>query len=196
MGARKAIVIDNMEAYVSRWLIAEYSEASRVAEERGVNLYVAGLVPGELESILAKRGVRILREAESLCNRPDAVLLDMRAPKTLDPMEAEGASCFIVGGIMGDRPPRGRTILLYHKYPYAARRNLGTLQLSVDGTVKVLTKILSGTPMSEIKVVYPVKLAINSPMGLVEVELPFAYPVERGEPWIPGEVVKLLKSGL
>ncbi len=196
MSAGRVIVIDNMEAYTSMWLAAEYGEASRVAEEHGINLYITGLIPGELESILAKRGIKILREAESLCNRPDAVLLDMRASKTLDPLEALGVSCFIIGGIMGDHPPRGRTILLYHKYPYAAKRNLGRLQLSVDGTVKVLTKILSGTPVSEVEIMYPVKLTVNSPMGLVEIELPFAYPVERGKPWIPEEVVKLLKSML
>jgi ribosome biogenesis SPOUT family RNA methylase Rps3 len=190
------IVIDNMEVRVSRWVLEEYVEAYRVARSRGVKLYVSGLVTHELEALLARRGVEVIWDSRSLCNRPDSILLDLWAEKTLDPLEVWGARCFIVGGIMGDHPPRGRTRLLYDKYPYAARRNIGPLQFSVDGTVKMLVKILGGMRVDEIEIAYPVTIEVKGPLGVVEVELPYAYPVEGGRPMVPEGIVRLLERGI
>ncbi len=193
---RQIIVIDNLEVKASRWVVEEYVEAFHVARSSGFKLYVSGLVTPELEALLARRGVEILGDSRSLCNRPDSILLDLWAEKTLDPLEAWGASCFIIGGIMGDHPPRGRTRLLYDKYPYAARRNIGPLQFSVDGTVKVLVKILKGMKVEEIKVEYPVTLEVKTPLGTIVVELPYAYPLEGERPMVPEGIVRLIEKGI
>lgn len=193
---RWVIVIDNMETRVTRWIVEEYYESARVAESHGLELYISGLLTGELEALLARRGVRILRDSVSVCNRPDSILLDLWADKTLDPGEVWGVRCFIVGGIMGDHPPRGRTRLLYDKYPYAARRNLGKLQFSVDGVIKMLVKVLEGRSVGEIEIAYPVTLELRGLRGVITVELPYAYPVEGGKPAIAEGVVRLLERGI
>ncbi len=193
---RWVIVIDNMEVKASRWIVEEYVESYQTAKSSGVNLYISGLLIPELEAMLVRRGVEIIWDSRSLCNRPDSILLDLWAERTLDPLETLGARCFIIGGIMGDYPPRGRTRLLYDKYPYAARRNIGSLQFSVDGTVKMLIKILKGMKVSEIEVAYPVTLEIKGPMGSIVVELPYAYPVEEGRPMVPKGIVRLLERGI
>ncbi|MEN2999956.1 MAG: hypothetical protein ABDH61_05220 [Acidilobaceae archaeon] len=189
------IVIENLEERVGRWAVAEYAEASRVARERGVELVVSGYVTGELEAAMGRRGVRVMRDAARVLNRPDVILLDLWAPKTLGPEEALTARAFVVGGILGDHPPRGRTMLLYDSYSSAARRNLGPYQLSVDGAVKVLLQVLEGKRVSEIPLVSPLRLNIEA-LTRAEVVLPFAYPVREGKPWISEELVELLRRGL
>lgn len=194
--SRWIIVIDNLEPKATRWVVEEYSESARVAKSKGLELYVTGLITSELEASLSRRGVGILWDSRSLCNRPDSILLDLWAEKTLDPLEVWGARCFVIGGIMGEHPPRGRTRLLYDKYPYAARRNLGKLQFSVDGTVKMLVKVLEGRRVEEVEIVYPLTLELKTPMGLMVVELPYAYPLESGKPMIAEGIVRLLEKGI
>jgi ribosome biogenesis SPOUT family RNA methylase Rps3 len=193
---RWVVVVDNMEVRASRWVVEEYVESSRVAESNGIKFYVTGLVTPELEALLARRGVEVIWDSRSLCNRPDSILLDLWAEKTLDPLEVWGARCFIIGGIMGDHPPKGRTRLLYEKYPYAAKRNLGPLQFSVDGTVKMLAKVLKGMRVEEVDIVYPVSLEVKGYLGTVTVELPYAYPAESGRPMIAESIIRLLERGV
>ncbi|MEM0491644.1 MAG: hypothetical protein QXR02_04200 [Acidilobaceae archaeon] len=195
MISRKVIVIENLEDKISRWVIEEYIESYRVALANGLDLVVSGIIPGELESILGRSGVRIEREASRLYNRVDAILLDLWADKILEPDEAQAANIFIVGGIMGDYPPRGRTRLLYDKYSYATRRSLGSYQFSVDGAIKVLAKVIRGYRVEDIEIVYPLVVKIR---GLTETEiiLPYAYPVEDGKPQVSESIVRLLEKGL
>ncbi|MEM1758403.1 MAG: hypothetical protein QXJ65_03330, partial [Acidilobaceae archaeon] len=89
MISRKVIVIENLEDKISRWVIEEYIESYRVALANGLDLVVSGIIPGELESILGRSGVRIEREASRLYNRVDAILLDLWADKILEPDEAQ-----------------------------------------------------------------------------------------------------------
>ena len=190
------MVVDNMEVRASKWAVEEYVESSRVAKSIGAEFYVSGIITPELEALLARRGVELLLDSRSLCNRPDSILLDLWAEKTLDPLEVWGARCFVIGGIMGDHPPRGRTRLLYDKYPYAAKRNLGRLQFSVDGAVKMLAKILAGMHVNEAEIIYPVSLEVKGHLGTVIVELPYAYPAESGRPMIAEGVRRLLERGI
>jgi len=190
------VVVDNMEVRASKWAVEEYVESSRVAKSIGAEFYVSGIITPELEALLARRGVELLLDSRSLCNRPDSILLDLWAEKTLDPLEVWGAKCFVIGGIMGDHPPRGRTRLLYDKYPYAAKRNLGRLQFSVDGAVKMLAKILAGMHVNEAEIIYPVSLEVKGHLGTVIVELPYAYPAESGRPMIAEGVRRLLERGI
>jgi len=190
------VVVDNMEVRASKWAVEEYVESSHVAKSIGAEFYVSGIITPELEALLARRGVELLLDSRSLCNRPDSILLDLWAEKTLDPLEVWGARCFVIGGIMGDHPPRGRTRLLYDKYPYAAKRNLGHLQFSVDGAVKMLAKILAGMHVNEAEIIYPVSLEVKGHLGTVIVELPYAYPAESGRPMIAEGVRRLLERGI
>jgi ribosome biogenesis SPOUT family RNA methylase Rps3 len=192
------IVVEHLEEGISRWMLEEYKEAVRVAGDRGYRVVIAGVAREDLASLLESMGVEALTGGgEILYDRVDAIVLDPWAPKPLEPWEAERACCFIIGGIMGDHPPKGRTRILSWRYMNAAKRNLGPYQLSIDGAVKVALMVASGLRLSEIDIALEPTLHLKTPLGEVEVQLPYAYPLRPdGRPWIAEGVVRLLASGI
>ena len=194
-GAR-LVVIENLEWWPTRWLLAEYSEASEASREMGYRLLVTGAENPVLQAALQKRGVEAVPWRGYRLDSPRCILLDLEAKKPLEPWEALSADCIVVGGIMGDHPPRGRTRLLRLVYRSAARRHLGPHQFSVDGAVKVALLIASGLRLDEVPVTVGVSFEVEAGLGTVEVELPYAYPLRGGKPWIAKEVVSLLSRGI
>jgi len=196
-GPAPIIVVENLEERLTRWALSEYVEAFELAWERGIPLIVSGLLDPLKESLLKSKGLLVSREASRAFNRPCSILLDLRAERSLSCDEARNACALIVGGIMGDHPPRGRTALLYDKYTYAARRNLGRLQLSVEGAVRVLAWMISeGRKLEDLEFKWPVRVSVRIMGREAEVELPFAYPVSGGRVLVPGRIIELLKSGI
>jgi ribosome biogenesis SPOUT family RNA methylase Rps3 len=191
------VVVEHMEDGASRWLLEEYREAAEVALRAGHRFLVTGVEDPAVAALLARRGLPVARESAcTLLRGRLTILLDPAAPKPLEPWEARAADAVVVGGIMGDHPPRGRTYLLAARCPDAARRNLGPHQLSVDGAVKVALMIASGTPLDSVKLVYTPSLNVETPLGVVEVELPYAYPLRDGKPWLPRGLPRLLERGI
>ncbi len=193
---RPVIAVHVAEERPSRWLVEEIVESCRFARERGLPFVALNVVDQRLQAELSRRGVPWLWGYEEALVQP-CILLDMRAERRLQPWEASTASHIIVGGIMGAHPPRGRTYLLasgvYHQ---CARRSLGPGQLSIDGAVKVASLIASGADPSEIELVEGLTLEVDTGLGVVEVELPFAYPRYRGRLLAPGFLRELLARGV
>ena len=191
------VVIENLEYYPSRWLVEEYVESYRFSASRGYDLVVTGVVNPVMAAYLESRGVAFSRRPGYAYNRGDCILLSLDAGRRLEPWEAESAYCVIVGGIMGDHPPRGRTRLLrYQVYTAPALRHVGRVQFSIDGAVKMAILVASGRSIDEIEVASPVYIDVDTPMGRVEVELPYGYPVIDGSPSIPRGVVDLVRRGI
>jgi len=190
------IVVENLEWWPTRWLLAEYAEAWRAAREAGYRLIVTGAENPVLLAALQRRGVEAYPERGYRLDSPRCILLDLEAARPLEPWEAAAADCIVVGGIMGDHPPRGRTRLLRLIYRAAARRHLGPHQFSVDGAVKMALLVASGLRLDEIPVAVGVTLEVDGGLGSVEVELPYAYPLRGGRPWVAREVVELLSRGI
>ena len=191
------IVIENYEGSPSRWLIAEYVESHRVATSKGLRVVVAGVSNPLLASTLEHHGVPHLKEQGSiLCPTSCTIVTDLRAAKPLRSHEAVNSCCIVVGGILGDHPPRGRGQWLRLTYPDAAYRNLGDKQFSIDGAVKVVLEILKGKELEDVKVLYPVTIKVNSLPSKPEIILPYAYPLKGGKPWISSGLRDLLERGL
>ncbi len=191
------IVIEHMEERVTRWLIIEYVEAFRRALENGLHTVITGATT-QLSSILTSLGVpnTQLHSWELGCPQP-SIVLDMRARKTLEHYEAGSSHCIIVGGIMGDHPPRGRGYLLLYSHPGYAARSLGDKQMSVHTAVHVASLIASGIRLEDIQLEYPARLLLNTILGDIEVELPYAYVKgDRGEPLVPEKLKELLRRGI
>ncbi len=143
------------------------------------------------ESIVELRGV--------LWSDPRrVVILDPSADKLLEPREAREAEAIVVGGILGDHPPRGRTRrCITERLVEAQARSLGPHQLSIDGAVYVTLRVIEGREPTSIPLVVNPVLRLQSPLGYeLEIELPFAYPLIDGKPLIPEGVLRLLRSGL
>jgi len=192
------IVIEHLEEGISRWMLEEYREAVRVAGDKGYRVVITGVGREDLAALLRDIGAEtLIGGGEALYNRVDAIVLDPWAPRPLEPWEAWRACCIVIGGIMGDHPPKGRTRLISWRYTNAAKRNLGPHQLSIDGAVKVALMIASGLRLGEIGLALEPTLRLKTPLGEVEVQLPYAYPLgPDGRPWIAEGVVRLLASGI
>ncbi len=198
--ARPLIVIEHCEDHLSRWLLYEYEDAARLSGGRIVFTHVSRREWCERlsrlgrcyrDSIVELRGV--------LWEKPEEVIvLDPSAEKLLEPREARSARVVVVGGILGDNPPRGRTReCITGRMGGVLARSLGPYQLSIDGAVYVYLRVEEGLEPTRVPVVTNPRFEFEVLPGVrVEVELPFAYPLVDGKPLIPEGVVRLLKSGL
>ncbi len=191
------VAIEHMEDGMSRWMLEEYKEAARVARSMGWSLVITGVADQRVQALLTRAGIpHTSQPACRMLRGRLSILLDPEASKPLEPWEAHAAQALVIGGIMGDHPPRGRTRLLTHTCPGAARRHLGPHQLSIDGALKVAALIARGARLREIPLAVAPVVEVETPLGRVEIELPFAYPLREGRPWIAPGVVELLRRGI
>ena len=193
------IVVEHMEAEVSRWLLAEYREVIRVANKSGFHVVFTNVKDYALRALLEKWGAEVRsEEAFMLFDTVYTIVLDPQAPTKLRPWEASLTKFLVVGGILGDHPPRGRTYAISSKFTSSAKRNIGPYQFSIDGAVKMFLRIASGSELEDIPIAGPpVTFKIKTPLGAIEVSLPFAYPLRsNGEPDVPVEIKNLLSRGL
>lgn len=194
------IIIENLENGVSRWLLAEYREVIKISKREGVAVIFSNIKDPILGALLGKDGIEVIQEEGwRKFDLSHAIVLDPQAKKTLEPWEVKNACCVIIGGIMGDHPPRGRTSLISSYYINASKRNIGPYQFSVDGSVKVVLAMLKGLRLSDISTIGPpIRLYLKGPRDSeIEIELPYVYPTRSdGSPDIPEEIVELLEHGL
>ncbi len=119
-------------------------------------------------------------------------ILDPNAKETLTPEDAKNFKYFIIGGILGDYPPRKRTKEeLTDKVHNLPARNLGKKQFSTDNAVYVLKQIIDGVPLEEMKFQNKITIKINE---IESIDLPYYYPLIDGKPRISDKLVKYLKN--
>ncbi len=197
---RPLIVIEHLEDHVSNWLALEYEHSARIAGSR----LVFTNCNNRLQKLAAKLGrpcyLRSIVELNGVLwtNPQRVIILDPQASERLSVEEARRAEAIVVGGILGDHPPRGRTKkLLSDRFPQAVKRNIGRHQFSIDGAVYVALRVSGGTPLEEIPVTVGIRFEFPGPLGFkVEVELPYAYPLVDGKPLYHPRLPELLRSGL
>jgi len=182
------VVIEHLEPYLSRWLWIEYRHASRLASSR---LRFTNVKRRDHFKALSKLAPTHVESALDLYPRDKLIILDPRASQPLTPTDFKGDAVVVVGGILGDHPPRGRTYkLLTSRAGGIKARSLGPHQFSIDGAVYVALKVAEGRALEEI----PVKVGVTIKAGFLLIHLPYAYPLRRGRPLISGELIEYLKS--
>ena len=145
------IIVEHLEEFMGPWILIEYRSAYEHAKKTNIPILFTGIKTKDLPST-NKRFYEII-------NPRNVVILDPQAEITLTPEEAKSYRYFVIGGILGDHPPRGRTKkLLSDKFPEATKRNIGKKQFSVDGAVYILTQILRGRRLEEIPIAYGVRI--------------------------------------
>lgn len=196
--AKPLIVIEHLEDHVSRWLMLEYRHAESLANNRLVFTNgreycgkLAKIAPCYRESILDLEGILYTE-------RGRVIILDPSADKLLEPEEAASADAIVIGGILGDHPPRRRTWeMLTSRAEGMLARSLGPYQLSIDGAVYVALKALQGVHPSSVPLVHNPCIEIPlDDLVSVEVELPFSYPLVGGRPLFAPGLEELLARGL
>lgn len=176
------IVIEHCEDELSPWLILEYRHASKIY---GRDRLLFTRVPRRYHRLLSKYGeVReesIVELVSSGSISPSAVIvLDPRAAETLDYKHLLEAKYVVVGGILGDHPPRGRTWLyITSRMPSDVRAfNIGEGQYSIDGAVYYVDYLWRNKGLEGYR--YVDGIVIESEHG--EIYLPFRYPVVNDKP--------------
>jgi len=165
-------VIEHLEPVVTPWAYLEYKHAAQLAPR-----LIITNVRNEGERACLEPYVDVMAESVAeVAKREEILVLDPRAARPLSSEDFERFEYVVVGGIMGDYPPRGRTQKLLTSRLGAEARNLGACQLSVDGAVYVAAQVARGIRLGDVVVARGVALR----SGFVEVHLPYCYPVGRG----------------
>ncbi len=182
-------VIENLEPKLSEWLFIEYSHAAKIVGRR--NLMITNVKnPSELKKL------KKIARAESgsitdLFARRELIVLDPEAEKDLVPKDFREKSAVIIGGILGDDPPRKRTgEMLTKRLPGAAARRIGERQFSIDSSVYVASQVFSGKSLEEIPSVFCVEIPLSKHHSI---ELPYEYPLVDGKPLIAKKLLAYVK---
>ncbi|MFX0096404.1 MAG: hypothetical protein ACFE7E_01430 [Candidatus Hodarchaeota archaeon] len=193
MGKEPRIIIEHLEKVVGRWIWLEYRHVSRLVGRE--NLLIT--------NIKKRRDAIKFAEIASIANlsitrlpfdRSKLIILDPRADIVLDPQDLKGDKWIILGGILGDHPPIGRTELLLSKrmkdIPY---RHIGKHQFSIDGAVYIVLQIAKGKGIESIPITLKPEITITDNYS---VTLPFAFPQVDGKPLFAPGLIGYLKKGI
>ncbi|MFH1849042.1 MAG: SAM-dependent methyltransferase [archaeon] len=177
-------VIEHMDGRLYKWSELEYRHISAMAGKE--NVMFTNLTSAQCRK-LAALGKTETKSATEL-NLKNACLLDPSAKKTLT--AADDFDYYIVGGVLGDDPPRERTKQeLGPHFPSA--RNLGKKQFSTDTAVLVAGMILNGTPLNKIRFADGLEIEISETDSTT---FPFRYVIINDEPVITPGLVEYLRK--
>jgi len=183
-------VIEHLEEEIEKWLYIEYKHASEIVGRE--NLMFTNVKGVEDRNLLSEFGEVEARSFRDVFRQDEVVILDPKAERKLVTSDFYGKKAVVIGGILGDNPPRGRTQkYLSNLCPKAIKRNLGRKQFSIDGAVYMAKMVSEGIPLEAIRVVDGLNIKVDE---FVEIYLPYVYPLNDGKPVIHEELVKYLSS--
>ncbi|WXG47696.1 MAG: SAM-dependent methyltransferase [Candidatus Atabeyarchaeum deiterrae] len=193
--ARKVcIVIEHLEPILGKWIWLEYSHISKIAGYE--NLLFTNVKKANEAKKLSTIGKVSHKSIVDLkrSTKGGMIILDPQSPTPLSPGDFANDTSLLVGGILGDHPPRGRTRHdLTEKLPDWLSRNLGPHQFSVDGAVFVALRVASGKPITDIPIRLGIEITISKRYANC---LPFAYPAVRKKPLLTPGLKEYLRRGI
>ncbi len=193
MGGKPVVAIEHLEDELSPWLLLEYRHASLIL---GKNMIEYTNVPRKYHRILSKYGAVHSGSVLEIYDHSKLLILDPASEKPLVRNDLDTVEAVVIGGILGDHPPKKRTHkLLSSKAPRAIRRNIGRGQYSIDGAVYVVYMVMNGYSLDEIHYVDGVKMEVKHDGITEEIILPFRYPLVNGNPLLAPGLKQLLEKG-
>lgn len=182
-------VIEHLEPKLSEWLYIEYSNSARIVGRK--RLLITNVKKNGKFRELAKITRVESKRACELFKQHELIVLDPRARKRLTPIDMRGRRVIVIGGILGEEPPLGRTReLLTQTLPKASARNLGKEQLAIDGATYVAKQVSEGKSLEEVPVQHGLEIQISEVQSTF---LPYTFPLVRGKPLIARELIAYLK---
>lgn len=182
---KQTIIIEHLEPELWPWCIIEYKSISKIIKKE--NLWFTNIKDSNKLNNLGK----VLKKSVIDMNLEDVCILDPDAKKTLTTKETKKFKYFIIGGILGDYPPKKRTKVELTKKMKGVSRNMGKKQFSTDNAVFVLNEIMSGKKLNKLKFQNKLTIPINS---IESVELPYYYPLVNDKPRISKALVNYIKK--
>jgi len=183
-------VIEHLEPKISKWLYMEYEHSSRIVGRD--RLIFTNIKRSEDAEILSDLGFVKSESFVEIFDPEEIIILDPKASRELKPEDFINKNAVIIGGILGDHPPRGRTQkLITARAPKALSRNIGNGQFSIDGAIYVAKLVSEGVRLKDI----PIKRGLHIRLGeKAEIFMPYLYPLRDGKPVISEKIIKYLTS--
>ncbi|MEM1562132.1 MAG: SAM-dependent methyltransferase [Candidatus Bathyarchaeia archaeon] len=183
-------VIEHLEPRISKWLYFEYEHASEIVGRD--KLVFTNVKEREDAKILSNLGTVRGESFIEIFDQKKIIILDPQASEELRPEDLRGRDAIIVGGILGDNPPQGRTRkLITSRAPEAIARNIGSGQFTIDGAIYVAKLVCQGFRLKDIQVKRGLHVKIDDK---AEVYLPYMYPLKDGKPVISEGLLRYLTS--
>jgi len=193
-------VIEHLEPRLSQWLLLEYKHASKIVGKENLMITNAKGLKNVLNKIAVVFEESIIELLGTKIKSNRVIVLEPKAEKLLQPEDFIEHTLVIIGGIMGDHPPKGRTwtLLTSKLLGIAEPRGLGPYQFSIDGAVYMAYQVSKGRRLEDIKVIHDVEIEIPSPYPGIQatIRLPYAYPVVNGKPLLALGLVDYLKHNI
>ncbi|AMM54600.1 hypothetical protein [Pyrococcus kukulkanii] len=184
------LVIEHLEE-ISEWLLLEYKH---VAQWWGDRLIFTNVRPEE-RKILSEIGSVITESITRLpFDKSKIIILDLQAEEELKPEDIEDDTIIVVGGILGDAIPRGRTKeFITSKMPGVKVRHIGKPQFSIDGASIVAKLIADGRRLEEIEYEENPTIKLDD---FSEITLHYAVPKLNGKLLLTPGLIELQKREL
>jgi ribosome biogenesis SPOUT family RNA methylase Rps3 len=180
------LVIEHCEKGLSKWLSLEYKNSVKIW---GNDTFFTNVKDSKTYESLKNIGKVEKKNAEKFLNNKKCIILDPQSEKTLTKNDFYKIDAIIIGGILGYKKPMGRTKkLLSDKYNFETR-NIGSKQLSIDGTVFVVKAISLGLRVSDLEITYEVEVVHNNIHSTI---LPYGYPILDNKPMITPGIIELI----
>ncbi|ADI32250.1 SAM-dependent methyltransferase [Staphylothermus hellenicus] len=191
---KPVIIIEHLETEFSIWLFLEYRHSSLIY---GSDYVWYTNLPLKYHKIMKKYGKTFAESIVDLVRKrfideDQIIILDPAAEKELSFKDLVENNYVVIGGILGDHPPRRRTeTLLSNKLRNVKRRNIGDGQYSIDGAVGFVNLLWINKSIEKIQ--YVDGITLETDYGCIR--LPFRYLIIDGKPLISRELVEYLKTG-
>jgi ribosome biogenesis SPOUT family RNA methylase Rps3 len=184
------LIIEHLEE-ISDWLWLEYRHASEWWKDK---LIFTNVLPEEREK-LAKLGSVIGESVTRLpFDRSKIIVLDLQAEEGLKPEDIDDDTIIVVGGILGDAVPRGRTKeFITSKMEGVKVRHIGRPQYSIDGASIVAKLIADGKRLEEIEYEENPTIRLDE---FSEITLHYAVPKLEGKLLLTPGLIELQKRNL
>ena len=184
------LVIEHLEE-ISDWLWLEYKH---VSEWWGDKLIFTNVLPEEREK-LAKLGSVICESVTKFpLDRSKVIVLDLQAEEELRPEDITEDTILVIGGILGDAVPKGRTReFITSKMEGVKVRHIGKPQFSIDGASIVTKLIAEGMKLEEIEYMESPTIKLDE---FSEITLHYAVPKLNGKLLLTPGLIELQKREL
>jgi ribosome biogenesis SPOUT family RNA methylase Rps3 len=181
-------IIEHLEPELGQWCMFEYERISQLVGKE--NLWFTNVKEQSTE--LHALGT-VKKESVKTLNLPRACVLDPEASELLTPENVKPYQYIIIGGILGDYPPKKRTTKELTQFvPHAHPYHIGKKQFSTDNAVYIVDRIVKGTPFESIKTQYKISIPVDD---IASIDLPYCYPLDtHGTPLMSPKLLHYLKT--
>lgn len=183
---------------MSPWMMSEYGYVIKLFKNGGSSVLFTNVKSQRAREVLREMGADVTESSvadlviRGLLRCP--LVLDPKAGEPLRPEDLAKTDSVIIGGIMGEHPPKGRTFreITSRLTPRAMARNLGRYQLTIAGAAYVLKRVAEGARLESLDIRFGLKFTISVGGYEVIIELPYAFPYEGGKPVLPENYLEVV----